>query len=260
MRSVRLLIADDDPVSCFKLEFLLSEAGFDVTSVPGGVAALDILLGEGAPPIAILDVVMPGLSGVEVCRRIRQEHQEIPTYIILLTIKDNKGDIVEGLKAGANDYVVKPFDQAELMARVCVGAQSWDLQRKLRDRVLELEDALSRLRHLQGLLKKDMHIYEFGNLRLEAGERRLLKNGSVIPLTAKVFDLLLLLVQNSGHLLEKEEIMREVWAGSEVEDNNLTVSMSVLRRALGGREDGQEYIETVPKKGYRFSGDVRRIN
>ena len=105
------------------------------------------------------------------------------------------------------------------------------------------------------LLSRDSNTYEFGPFRLEASECRLLRNRSVVPLAAKVFDLLLFLVQNKGHLITKEELMTGVWRGKLVEDNNLTVAMSALRKAL---EEGpsEQYIETIPKRGYRFTADV----
>ena len=94
---------------------------------------------------------------------------------------------------------------------------------------------------------------------LPAAERRLLREGKPVPITLKIFNLLLLLVQNSGHLIAKEEIMREVWADSIVEDNNLTVTMSTLRRALGEEHGQHSYIQTVPKRGYRFIASLRKL-
>jgi DNA-binding winged helix-turn-helix (wHTH) protein/TolB-like protein/Tfp pilus assembly protein PilF len=102
-------------------------------------------------------------------------------------------------------------------------------------------------------------LYEFGPFRLDAAERLLLRDGEVVPLTLKVFDALVLLVENSGHLLEREQLLRAVWADSFVEEANLTVSISALRRALGEQADGKQYIETVPKRGYRFVADVRMV-
>ena len=98
------------------------------------------------------------------------------------------------------------------------------------------------------------HCYEFGPFRLEATERRLLRDGEPVPLTAKVFDILLILVQNHGHLLEKNDLMQAVWPDSFVEESNLTRSISTLRKSLG--ECDGEYIETVPKRGYRFVAAV----
>jgi DNA-binding winged helix-turn-helix (wHTH) protein/TolB-like protein/Tfp pilus assembly protein PilF len=99
-------------------------------------------------------------------------------------------------------------------------------------------------------------LYEFGPFRLDVVERLLLREGDVVPLTLKVFDTLVLLVENSGHLLEREELLSAVWSDSVVEEANLTVSISALRKALGKQPDGRQYILTVPKRGYRFVGDV----
>jgi DNA-binding response OmpR family regulator len=256
--SPRVLIADDDQLSLRKLEFLLTNEGFGVSTATDGDEALEQLEADDPPPLAVLDVVMPKVDGFEVCRRVRARPRAVPPYLILLTVKSAKEDIVKGLEAGANDYVAKPFDQAELLARLRVGLQVLTLQLRLAERVEELEDALARMRHLQFLLRKDIHIYEFGGFRLDAAERRLSRAGCPLTLTAKVFDLLLLLVQNAGHLLEKEEIMREVWHDAVIEENNLTVSMSVLRKLLGDSAE-REHIETVPKRGYRFTSEVRRV-
>jgi DNA-binding response OmpR family regulator len=254
----RVLIADDDQLSLRKLEYMLTNEGFTVSTATDGEQALEQLGADDPPALAILDVLMPKVDGVEVCRRLRMQPCAVPPYLILLTVKSDKEDIVKGLEAGANDYVAKPFDPAELLARLRVGLHVLTLQRKLAERVEELEYALTRMRHLQVLLRKDTHIYVFGDCRLEAAERRLSRDGCHLTLTARVFDLLLLLVQNAGHLLEKEEIMREVWHDAEIEENNLTVSMSVLRKLLGDSAE-REYIETVPKRGYRFTAEVRRF-
>jgi CheY-like chemotaxis protein len=100
----------------------------------------------------ILDWMMPGMDGIEICRRVRQRKNSSHTYIILLTAKSSKANIVEGLIAGANDYVTKPFDRDELRARVNVGETVLDLQQKLAGRVIELEEALGQVRVLQGIL------------------------------------------------------------------------------------------------------------
>jgi DNA-binding response OmpR family regulator len=257
-RIPRVLIADDDQLSLRKLEFLLTSEGFSVSTATDGEQALRELEADDPPPVAILDVMMPKLDGVEVCRMVRARPHAVHSYLILLTVKSGKDDIVRGLDAGANDYVTKPFDPAELLARLRVGLQVLTLQRRLSERVEELEDALTRMRHLQILLRKDTHISEFGDFKLEAAERRVSRAGGALMMTARVFDLLLMLVQNAGHLIEKEEIIREVWHDAEIEENNLTVSMSVLRKLLGDGA-GREYIETIPKRGYRFTAEVRRV-
>ncbi|MBK9316930.1 MAG: transcriptional regulator [Acidobacteria bacterium] len=103
------------------------------------------------------------------------------------------------------------------------------------------------------------HLYEFGPFRLDAAEHLLLRDGEAVPLTPKSFDLLLALVKRHGHLLEKDELMKLVWPDTFVEEANLSSNISLIRKALGDGENGQRFIETVPKRGYRFVADVREM-
>src|SRR5262245_57287619 len=102
-------------------------------------------------------------------------------------------------------------------------------------------------------------VYEFGPFRLDVAERLLLRSGATIPLQPKAFDLLLVLVQNCGHLLEKDELLRTVWHDTIVEEVNLANNVSILRKILGGGADGTPVIETVPRRGYRFLADVKLV-
>jgi TolB-like protein/DNA-binding winged helix-turn-helix (wHTH) protein/Tfp pilus assembly protein PilF len=103
------------------------------------------------------------------------------------------------------------------------------------------------------------HLYEFGSFRLDPREHTLLRDGRPIPLRPKVFDMLLVLIENRGHLVDKEQLMNLVWQEQFVEEGNINKNISMLRRALGEGDDGQQFIETVPKRGYRFIGDVRKV-
>ena len=138
---MKILIAEDDPVSCRLLSTNLKSWGHEVVITKNGLDALETLQGDDAPMLAILDWVMPGLDGVEVCRRLRSE-SEVPIYIILLTSLNRKENLLEGLEAGADDYLTKPFDRHELRMRVQAGARVVNLQHSLRQRVLELEEAI----------------------------------------------------------------------------------------------------------------------
>jgi len=149
---VRVLIAEDDPISCRLLEATLARWGYGVEVTRDGVEAWEALQAVQAPSLAIIDWMMPGLDGVEVCRRVRAMSRPLPTYLILLTGKGRREDVVMGLEAGADDYVVKPFDREELRARVQVGVRMITLQQHLAERVQALEDALARVKQLQGLL------------------------------------------------------------------------------------------------------------
>jgi len=149
---MRILIAEDDAVSRRRLEATLQKWGYEVLAVEDGLAAWEVLQGEMPPPLAILDWMMPGMDGIEVCRKVRERSPSRPLYIIVLTARGSREDVVAGLQAGGDDYVTKPFDREELHARVKVGLRVLQLQMNLADRVRELEEALARVRQLQGLL------------------------------------------------------------------------------------------------------------
>jgi sigma-B regulation protein RsbU (phosphoserine phosphatase) len=149
---MKILIAEDDPVSRHLLEATLSKFGYSVVLAADGTQAWAVLQRQDSPSLAILDWMMPGIDGVEICRRVRNLPTATPPYLILLTAKNDKTDVVVGLEAGANDYLTKPFDRSELRARIQVGTQVLELQKALAGRVRELEGALSQVKQLQGLL------------------------------------------------------------------------------------------------------------
>ena len=149
---MKILIAEDDPVSRRLLEATLVKFGYEVVVAADGAEAWTALQRNDAPRLAILDWMMPELDGLEICRRVREIATSTPPYLILLTAKGERGDVVAGLDAGANDYLKKPFDRGELRARLQVAAHVLELQKNLADRVSELEDALAQVKQLRGLL------------------------------------------------------------------------------------------------------------
>ena len=149
---MKILIAEDDEVSRRLLAKSLTGWGHEVVITENGTEAWSILQREDAPGLAILDWMMPEMDGTDVCRQVRLQESATPTYLILLTAKSRKTDIVEGLAAGANDYITKPFDSEELQARVRVGVTVIGLQHNLAERVADLEEALAQVRLLQGIL------------------------------------------------------------------------------------------------------------
>ena len=148
----RILIAEDDPVSRRVLETFLKRWGYEVVVATDGGRAWEILQQGDAPHVMILDWMMPGLGGIELCQRVRQRADPFPAYVILLTSRTDPDDIIGGRDAGADDYVTKPFNREELRARVKGGFRVVELQLKLADRFLELESALDKVKLLQGLL------------------------------------------------------------------------------------------------------------
>ena len=149
---MRILIAEDDAVSRHLLEATLHKWGYEVIVTNDGLQALEALRQPDAPSLAILDWMMPGMDGAEVCLKARELAAGRLLYIILLTAKGRKEDVVGGLTAGADDYIIKPFDRAELKARMNAGERILRLQAELAARVKELELALTNVKLLQGLL------------------------------------------------------------------------------------------------------------
>jgi phosphoserine phosphatase RsbU/P len=149
---MKILIADDEPVSRRMLEASMAKWGYAITVCEDGEQVWQALQHPEPPAVAVIDWLMPAIDGLEICRRVRSTPALRSMYVILLTSRGNKQDIVGGLEAGADDYITKPFDPDELRARVHVGDRVARLQASLADRVRDLEAALARVQQLQGLL------------------------------------------------------------------------------------------------------------
>jgi sigma-B regulation protein RsbU (phosphoserine phosphatase) len=149
---MRILIAEDDAVSRRVLEATLEKAGYEVLVTRDGDEAWKALEGDDPPRLLVLDWMMPGLDGTEICARLRRREDGQSFYILLLTAKTQKEDIVAGLRSGADDYIAKPFHHEELKARVQNGRRLVELQQGLADRIAELEQALAEVKQLSGLL------------------------------------------------------------------------------------------------------------
>ena len=149
---MRILIAEDDVTSRWLLERVLKRWGHEIVAAESGTETLRLLQQPDSPQLAILDWLMPGMTGPQICREVRAQKSAISKYIILLTSKGDKQDVVSGLDAGADDYIAKPFNQEELRARVMAGLRIVELQNQLAERVLQLEAAITREKQLQGLL------------------------------------------------------------------------------------------------------------
>ena len=150
---MKILVADDDAVARHLLERTLSAWGYEVVAASNGRQAWNVLQGENRPPAAILDWMMPGMSGIEVCQQARAAGgAPSATYLIMVTARSRTVDVVAALDAGADDFVSKPFAPEELRARVQVGERIITLQQSLAERVRTLEATLRQVKQLQGLL------------------------------------------------------------------------------------------------------------
>jgi DNA-binding response OmpR family regulator len=217
----RVLLAEDDTSISEPLSRALRREGYEVDVTADGPTTLDRALGEGVDLI-LLDIGLPELDGLEVCRRVRAGGYAVP--VLILTARADEVDTVVGLDAGADDYVTKPFRLAELLARV---------------RAL-LRRGASETRIVQGV-------------RIDTDARRAWLGDDEIELTSKEFDLLALLVAEAGKVVTREQIMRQVW-DSKWWGSTKTLDMHVswLRRKLGDDAHSPRYITTVRGVGFRF--------
>jgi CheY-like chemotaxis protein len=149
---MRVLIAEDDPVNHALLKSLVADWGHTVVAVNDGAQAWEHLRREGAPTLALIDWMLPKMTGPEIIKNVRALPLPIRPYLLLLTSRDDPHDVVAGLRCGASDYIVKPFNVDELQARFELGVQNVTLQKQVADRVRELEGVLAHVRRLQGLL------------------------------------------------------------------------------------------------------------
>ena len=149
---MKILIAEDDSISQTMLKAMVARAGFEPVVTGDGLEALQILSRADGPKLAVLDWMMPGMDGPDVCRKMRKTKTDEPAYLILLTSRDDKKDVILGLKSGANDYIVKPYDIEELKVRIGIGRKVVELQAMLSGRITELKSALDQIKTLRGLL------------------------------------------------------------------------------------------------------------
>jgi DNA-binding response OmpR family regulator len=215
-----VLLAEDDGAIAEPLSRALQREGYRVVTAVDGVDAVE-RVHAGQVDLLVLDLGLPGMDGLEVCRRVRAEHPDLP--VLMLTARTDEVDFVVGLDAGADDYVGKPFRLAELLARVRA------LLRRLTPDVVEV-----------------------GGVRMELAGRRVLVDGAEVALANKEFELLRVLMLRAGHVVTREEILREVWHDPELKTSKtLDMHMSWLRRKIGG----DHRIATVRGVGFRFNHD-----
>ncbi len=219
--NARILLVEDEEKLAKFVQLELSYEGYEVSVAHDGLSGL-MAARDQTPDLIILDWMMPGLTGVEVCRRLRQTGTATP--VILLTAKDDVSDRVEGLDAGADDYVVKPFSIEELLARVRA--------------------------HLRRSEPQDAEILIFGDLTLDRRSREVRRGQRPIELTAKEFDLLDYLMTNPRQVLTRDRILEQVWGYDFMGDSNIIeVYVRYLRLKLEA-EGESRLIQTMRGVGY----------
>jgi DNA-binding response OmpR family regulator len=229
-----VLLAEDDPAIAEPLSRALQREGYEVQVVGDGPSALEATAEHHRVDLLVLDLGLPGMDGLEVCRRLRASGTELP--VLMLTARTDEVDFVVGLDAGADDYVAKPFRLAELLARI---------RALLRRRAPEVLDS--------------------GGVRMDVGARMVTVDGREIQLANKEFELLRVLMSRAGQVVSRDEILAEVWNDLESKTSKtLDMHMSWLRRKLSVTSDGkgavhsgdgERRIATVRGVGFRFNTD-----
>ncbi|HEY0259395.1 MAG TPA: response regulator transcription factor [Lacisediminihabitans sp.] len=222
----RILIVEDESSLSEPLAFLLGREGYETTIAADGPSALAEFEKNGSD-LVLLDLMLPGISGTEVCREIRS-HSQVP--IIMLTAKDSEVDVVVGLELGADDYVTKPYSTRELLARI---------RAVMRRRVdEEAEDAA---------------ILEAGDVRMDVERHTVAVRGSEMPMPLKEFELLEVLLRNSGRVLTRGQLIDRVWGADYFGDTKtLDVHIKRIRSKIEKAPSDPEMLVTVRGLGYRF--------
>ena len=226
--SSRILLVEDAPGLALTLADLLAAQGYTVETAmdgPGGLAKAS----EGAFDLVVLDIMLPGKNGLEVCRELRRQGKDLA--ILMLTAKTQLADRVVGLKLGADDYVTKPFEPAELLARI---------------------EALLRRVKKENLAPVARYRFDGVEVDFERGHVR--KNGNTIGLAAKELDLLRYLIDRRGRVVSREELLEGVWEYQPgVSSRTIDVHVAWLRQKLEDTPQHPKHIHTVRGVGYRFS-------
>ena len=236
-RPDRLLVVEDDPDLQSLLADRFRDAGYAVEAVGSGPEALDAVARE-APDLVLLDVMLPGLDGVEVCRRLRAEHPLL--YILMLTARADEMDRVIGLEVGADDYVTKPFSLQEVVARVRAALR----------RVRAVREQAAAAPQTGG----EPAVIDAGRVRIDADRRLVEVEGDAIHLTVREYDLLLFLAQQPGRPFSRSQLLEQIW-GITYEGYDRTIDSHVqrLRAKIEADPGNPELVRTVWGVGYKFA-------
>ena len=228
----KILIVEDERKIARFLELELIHEGYEVDTAGDGRTGLEKAL-SWKPDLMILDLMLPELSGIEVCRRLRHE-SDLP--IIMLTAKDDVSDKVMGLDMGADDYMTKPFLPLELMARV--------------------KAQLRRYKRYNAGALQDEDVIVHGALVLNSRTHECTLNEKALPLTPTEFSILWILCQEKGNVLSSEELFHRVWGDEYYNKNNNTITVHIrhLREKMGDSFESPKYIKTVWGVGYKIEG------
>ena len=232
--STCVLVVEDDPTVAEVVVRYLEREGYTVRAASDGLEALE-LAASRPPDLVVLDVMLPGIDGLEVCRRLRER---APIPVIMLTARGEEEDRVMGLELGADDYVAKPFSPRELMARVHA------VLRRAREPLSGTEP--------NGVIEAD-------GLAIDLGAREVRVRGELVSLTAKEFELLAFLAQRPRHVFRREDLLERVWGYTYGDASTVTVHIRRLREKVEDDPSAPTRIATVWGVGYRFEPHASEV-
>jgi len=228
----RILVIEDEPSLSMTIRDELEFEGFEASVAQDGVAGFERMLND-APDLVVLDVMLPGKSGFEICREARRRGLDTP--IIMLTARAQEVDRVRGLELGADDYVVKPFSLAELVARIHAVLRRVEKPDRSGD---------------------ESQTLRVGDLRLDARKQEVFKGGRPVDLTHKEFQLLEFLLRHPGEVISRDEFLSRLWGEAiYVTPRNVDTHMASLRRKIEDDADHPRYILSVRGAGYKLNED-----
>ena len=230
MAKEKILIVDDEEHIIELLKFNLLNAGYDVFTANDGIDAVKIAKAE-KPSLLLLDLMLPGIDGFDVCKEIKRDNEMKKTSIIMLTAKGEELDKILGLELGADDYITKPFSVRELLARV-----------------------KAVLRRTNSFSETEDDVYDSQNLKVDFERHEVYVNGEKIDLTLKEFELLQILIKNKGKILKRETLLDKIWGYEYIgETRTVDVHIRYLRKKIEEDDKNPRFIETIRGVGYRFN-------
>jgi DNA-binding response OmpR family regulator len=235
----KILVVEDEPSLQETLVYNLEKQGYDVQAVGDGRLAIEAARAR-TPDLIVLDIMLPGLDGFEVCKILRKE---MPVAILMLTARDDEIDRVVGLEVGADDYLTKPFSMRELLARVKAQLRRTQIIREELEKIKTAET------------EEPHKILAFGNLSIDQTRREVALGEQIIPFKPQEYDLLVFFAEHKGQMLTREFILERVWGWDYIGDSR-TVDVHVrwLRQKIEADPAKPERIVTVRGGGYRFEG------
>ena len=232
MANEKILVVDDEEHIAELIRYNLESNGYKILSANNGIDAMKIVL-EERPNLILLDLMIPGKDGYDVCKEIRSTKEVMNTPIIMLTAKSEEIDKILGLELGADDYITKPFSVRELLARV--------------------KAVLRRF----SIVESEENVLVFGDLTVDFEKREVLIKNNKLELTLKEFELLEILIKNKGKILTRDTLLDKIWGYEYIgETRTVDVHIRYLRKKIESDDKNPKFIETIRGVGYRFNPNL----